>query len=298
MNQLTVLRSVDFGFYLDGGDAGDILLPVRYAPKTTAIGDRLDLFIYRDSEDRLIATTETPRAMVGEFALMKVVDVTATGAFLDWGLPKDLLVPFSEQKPRMQLGKSYIVRVYLDLESDRVVASSRLDDFLHHESENEFEAGETVSMLIAGRSDLGYRVIVENSHWGLLHDQEVTRMLRRGERLSGFIKRIREDGRIDLALYRNAADRIADTAALIVRKLKAEGGFVPLNDKSEPAAIEACFGISKAMYKKAIGSLYRRRIIAMENEGIRLQIGDVEKTGDAEKARGLEGSGDSEKPAD
>lgn len=270
MNRLTVIREVDFGCYLDGGEADDILLPKRYLPPSTTVGDQLDLFVYRDSEDRLIATTETPRAMVGEFALMKVIDVTPAGAFLDWGLAKDLLVPFAEQRPRMQLGKSYIVRVYLDEESDRVVGSTRLDDFLYDESEDEFKCGEPVSMLVAGRSDLGYRVIVEQSHWGLLHDHEVTRRLNRGERLNGFIKRIREDGRIDLTLYKTTRDRIADVATIIVRELERSGGFMAVNDKSSPTEIEASFGVSKALYKKAVGSLYKQKIVALESNGIRL----------------------------
>jgi len=270
MNHLTVIKHVDFGVYLDGGAAGEILMPARYVPSPCLVGDQLDVFIYRDSEDRLVATTELPYAMVGEFALLKVVDVTALGAFLDWGLPKDLLVPFSEQKPRMDIGKSYVVRIYLDEDSDRIVASSRLDDFLHRESEDEFQAGEAVSLLVSNKSDLGYQVIVDNSHWGLLHHSEVARPLRRGQRLDGFIRHIRPDGRIDVCLHITASDKTDDITRMIMRGLKKNDGFIAVSDKSSPDEIFEHFGISKKMYKKAIGALYKKKIIAIETDGIRL----------------------------
>jgi hypothetical protein len=271
MNRLRVLKRVEFGLYLDGGAAGELLLPARYVPDEAAVGDELDVFIYRDSEDRLIATTETPYAMVGEFALLKVVDVTAQGAFLDWGLPKDLLAPFAEQKPRMELGQSYIVRIYLDDESGRIVASARLDDFLYRESEDEFTAGEPVSILIANRSELGYQAIIDNSHWGLLHHSEVARPLRRGQRRRGFIRRIREDGRIDLCLHLKRGDKIDDVAQMILHALRQGDGFLALTDKSSPADIRARFDISKQLYKQAAGALYRQRAITIDSDGIRLR---------------------------
>jgi len=271
MNHLTAIKLVDFGVYLDGGEAGEVLLPRRYAPASCRVGDELDVFIYRDSEDRLIATTDTPYAMVGEFALLKVVDVTALGAFLDWGLPKDLLVPFSEQKPRMEIGKSYVVRVYIDEASDRIVASSRLDDFLYRESEDEFAPGESVSLFIANKSELGYQVIVEHSHWGLLHHSEVARPLRRGQRPNGFIKHIREDGRIDVCLHVKASEKTDDIAQLILRAVEKNDGFIPLTDKSLPDEIHEHFGISKKMFKKAVGALYRKKVITIEADGIRLR---------------------------
>jgi predicted RNA-binding protein (virulence factor B family) len=270
MNHLRVVKHVDFGIYLDGGEAGEILMPSRYVPSPCLVGDELDVFIYRDSEDRLIATTERPYAMAGEFGLLKVVDVTALGAFLNWGLPKDLLVPFSEQKPRMEIGKSYVVRIYLDEDSDRIVASSRIDDFLHRESEDEFQAGEAVSLLISNKSDLGYQVIVDNSHWGLLHHSEAARPLRRGQHLDGFIRQIREDGRIDICLHIKASEKTDDITRMIMRGLRKNDGFIAVSDKSSPDDIFEHFGVSKKMYKKALGALYKKKIIAIETDGIRL----------------------------
>jgi len=270
LNRLTVVKQVDFGVYLDGGEAGEILMPSRYVPLPCPVGATLEVFIYRDSDDRLIATTERPYAMVGEFALLKVVDVTPAGAFLNWGLPKDLLVPFSEQKPRMEQGKSYIVRIYLDEESDRIVGSSRLDDFLYRESEDEFAAGETVSLLIANKSELGYQAIIDNTHWGLLHHSEAARPLRRGQRLTGYIKNIREDHRIDLCLHLKAREKTADIAQLIIRDLRNSDGFIPVTDNSSPDDIQQRFGISKKMYKKAVGSLYKKKVIGITADGIHL----------------------------
>ncbi len=270
MNHLKVVKHVDFGVYLDGGAAGEILMPSRYVPSPCLVGDELDVFIYRDSEDRLVATTEQPYAMVGEFALLTVVDVTALGAFLNWGLPKDLLAPFAEQKPRMAIGKSYVVRIYLDEASDRIVASSRLDDFLHRESEDEFQAGEAVSLLVSNKSDLGYQVIVDNSHWGLLHHSEVARPLRRGQRLDGFIRQVRPDGRIDICLHIKASEKTDDITAMIMRALRKNDGVIALGDNSSPDEIFEHFGVSKKMYKKALGALYKKKIIAIEAGSIRL----------------------------
>ena len=268
-NTLRVTKLVDFGLYVDGGELGEILLPARYAPPTCRVGDALELFIYCDSEDRLIATTETPRACVGEFALLPVVDINATGAFLDWGLPKQLLVPFAEQKPRMELGKQYIVRLFVD-DANRIVASSRLDDFLYREAEGELAVGDPVLMLIANRSELGYQVIIDHTYWGLLHHHEVPTPLRRGATLDGFIKRIRDDGRIDLCLHRHTADKISATAQLILQRLQQQGGFIAVTDNSAPEIIRQQFGISKKMYKQAVGSLYKAKRITLDADGIAL----------------------------
>ncbi len=275
MNHLRVVKAVDFGLYLDGGAVeeggfGEILLPSRYVPKGCRPGDEIEVFIYRDSEDRIIATTERPYAMVGEFACLKVVSMSRAGAFLDWGLPKDLLVPFSEQVHKMEEGKRYVVAIYVDEETQRIAASARLNDFLHDESEDEFEQGEEVDMFIANKTELGYKVIVNNSHWGLLHFNEVIRPLKRGECLKGFIKHIREDGKLDLTLHRKARDRTDEAADLILKALQQSGGFLPVGDKTPPDEIRDRFGISKGMFKKAIGSLYKRRIIVMADDGIRL----------------------------
>jgi predicted RNA-binding protein (virulence factor B family) len=273
LNALRVVRQVDFGLYLDGGELGEILMPARYAPRTCAVGDELESFIYRDSEDRLVATTEKPYAMVGEFTLLKVVAVNRMGAFLKWGLMKDLLVPFAEQKPRMQEGGLYVVRIYVDESTRRIVASARLDDFLHRESEDEFEVGEAVRLFIANRTDLGYQVIIDNSYWGLLHRTEALHSLKRGETVDGFIKHIREDGRIDVCLHLKASEKTGEAAQLIMNMLKKNNGRLPITDKSSPEAINRMFGLSKKMYKKAAGALYKKRAIAFEDGGIRLLEG-------------------------
>ncbi|MFC1536666.1 S1 RNA-binding domain-containing protein [Pseudomonadota bacterium] len=277
LNSLKVVKEVDFGLYLDGDDLGEILLPIRYQPEVFNIGDEIEVFIYRDSEDRIIATTETPYVMVGEFACLKVVSVTTTGVFLDWGLPKDLLVPFSEQTHKMEEGKRYVVGVYLDEESNRIVASTRLDDFLYRESEGDFEPGEQVDLFVSNKTDLGYQVIINNSHFGLLHNHEVVRPLKRGEKISGYIKNIRDDGKIDVSLHIKGHEKIDDGVEVVLKVLKAEGGFVGVTDRSPPAVIDSMFGISKGMFKKAIGSLYKSRQITLEDDGIRLN--DVWKAG-------------------
>ncbi len=271
INRLKVVKEVDFGIYLDDEELGEILLPTRYVPTPCEIGAELDVFIYRDSEDRLIATTEKPHAMVGEFALLKAVSVNRLGAFLDWGLPKDLLVPFAEQKPRMEVGKLYVVRIYVDEDTHRIVGSARLDSFLYRESEGELNVGEEVSLFIANRTDLGYQVIVDNTYWGLLHHNEVARPLSRGQRISGYIKNVREDGRIDLCLHIKPSEKTDDVSHIILNELKGCGGFIPLTDKSSPEEIQKQFNISKKMYKKAVGALYKNRLITIEPEGIKLR---------------------------
>jgi len=283
LNRLRVVKEVDFGLYLDGGDPedggyGEILLPIRYVPKDCNVDDEIEVFIYKDSEDRIIATTETPYAMVGEFACLKVISLTRTGAFLDWGLPKDLLLPFSEQIHELEAGKRYVVGLYLDEDSDRIAASAKLDDFLYRESEDDFELNQTVDLFISNKTDLGYQVIINSSHFGLLHNHEVVRSLKRGEKLKGFIKNIREDGKIDVTLHQKEHQKIDDGVELVMKVLRAEGGFVGVTDKSPPVVIDAMFGISKGMYKKAVGSLYKRKLITLEDDGIRLnETSEVKK---------------------
>jgi len=270
LNRLTVVKEVDFGLYLDGGGYGEILLPIRYVPKDCSVGDEIEVFIYKDSEDRIIATTEKPYVMVGEFACLKVVSLTRTGAFLDWGLPKDLLLPFSEQIHELETGKRYVVGVYVDEDTDRIAASAKLDDFLYRESEDDFELNEEVNLFVSNKTDLGYQVIINNSHFGLLHNHEVVRPLKRGEKIRGFIKHIREDGKVDVTLHEKGHQKIDDGVDVVLKVLRNEGGYIAVTDKSSPAAIDAIFGISKGMYKKAVGSLYKRKLITLEHDGIRL----------------------------
>ena len=269
MNELEVVKTVDFGIYLDGGTHGEILMPKRYVPENCKPGDVLNVFIYLDSEDRLIATSEIPKAMVGEFALLQAVSVTAVGAFLDWGLPKDLLVPFREQQQRMEAGKSYLVYVYLDDESQRIVATSKLDKCLDN-IPVDYEVGEEVELIIAGQTELGYKAIIDNSHWGMIYKNEVFQDLKTGQHIPGFIKTIREDEKIDLSLQKEGYEKIDDISQAILNKLAANNGFLPLNDKSDPELIKKNFQISKKNFKKAIGSLYKHRLISIDGNGIKI----------------------------
>ncbi|MDX8396163.1 MAG: S1-like domain-containing RNA-binding protein [Mariprofundaceae bacterium] len=269
-NTLKVVKEVDFGIYLDGGELGEILLPIRYVPKNCKVDDKIKVFIYHDSENRIIATTDKPYATVGEFACLKVVAVNKIGAFLDWGLMKDLLLPFSEQLHEIEEGKRYVVGVYLDENTHRVAASAKLNDFLYDESDNDFETGEEVSMFVANKTDMGYKIIVNNSHWGLLHHQEIIQEPKRGEKLKGFIKNIREDGKIDLCLHQLPSEKTDDVVEMILKQLKKEDGFLMITDKSLPEEIEAKFSVSKVKFKKAIGALYKKKKITLEKDGIRL----------------------------
>lgn len=272
-NILKVIKEVDFGLYLDGGKLGEILLPTRYVPANCNIGDDVDVFLYHDSEDRVIATTETPYAMVNECAYLKCIATNQAGAFLNWGLMKDLLVPFNQQKPPMEEGKSYVVHLYLDDQSSRVAASAKLDRFLFQDSDDDFKIGQEVSLLNANKTDLGYKVIINHTHWGLLHEQRVSRPLRRGERFQGFIKNIRDDGKIDVAMHLNTREKLDDTAEGILKELKLNANFLPLTDKSSPEEIFSYLSMSKGLFKKAIGTLYKKKFIRLESDGIYLNEG-------------------------
>jgi len=269
LNELRVVRKVNFGAYLDGGGLGEILLPRRYVPEYCQVGDTIKVFIYTDSEDRMVATTETPYVMVGDVALLKVVSVNSVGAFLGWGLPKDLLVPFSEQNTTMKEGGSYIVRVYLDNRSNRIAASSKLDHYLDKEPLN-FQVGQEVKLLICNQTDIGHKAIIDNSHWGVLHYSEVFQKLRRGQKIKGFIKKVRDDNKIDLCLHKPGYEKTTDLTETIIKVLRAQGGFISVTDKSSPEIIHNWFGVSKKTYKKAVGSIYKRRLITIENDGIKL----------------------------
>jgi predicted RNA-binding protein (virulence factor B family) len=272
-NHLTVVKEVDFGIYLDGGDMGEILLPTRYVPKKYKVGEPLEVFIYRDSEDRVIATTLKAHAEVGQFALMKVDSMSRFGAFLDWGLPKQLLVPFREQSQKMEEGRSYIVRVYLDRETGRVAASSKLDQFLN-KIPADYQPNDPVQLIIAGPTDMGFKVIINERHWGMLFKEDVFQTLDRGQHIDGFIKQVRHDGKIDVVLHRQGYEKVDDLSKKILDQLKSHGGFIPVTDKSSPDMISRLFGVSKKTYKKAAGSLYKRHIIDLKENGIYL----LEKT--------------------
>jgi len=270
-NTLRIIKEVDFGIYLDGGKAfGEILLPIRYVPKNVQIDGDIEVFIYFDSEDRVIATTETPYAQVGEFAFLEVVDVNNTGAFMNWGLMKDLLLPYDEQTHRPEVGKSYVVYILQDGTTGRPIASMKIRDFLDDESLNEFKVGQEVSLMSANKTDLGYQMIINNTHVGLLHQHEAIRSIKHGEKLQGFIQNIRDDRKIDVCLHLKPSEKTGEITDLILYKLKANGGSLALHDKSDPKDIQKAFGISKGMFKKALGALYKQKKITIESDGIHL----------------------------
>ncbi len=269
LNTLRVVKEVDFGLYLDGGEHGEILIPKRYVPENCKPEDNIEVFIYLDSEDRIIATTEKPYIKVGEFAMLQVVAVNQMGAFLYWGLPKDLLVPFREQKQKMEEGKWYIVTAYLDPDSKRLVASAKIDKFLDN-LPPDYEDGEEVDLLISGESDLGFNAIINSMHLGVLYKNEVFQPLKKGDKIKGYIKKIREDEKIDLILQKPGYQKVDDISMKIVDILKEHGGFIAITDKSDPDTIYNLFGVSKKTFKKAIGSLYKLRIISINDEGIKL----------------------------
>lgn len=270
-NKLKVVKHVDFGVFLDGEDDGEILLPLRYMPEQCDVGDEVNVFVMFDSEDRLMATTEVPKAMVGDFALLKVVAVEKVGAFLDWGLAKDLFLPYAEQIHAPRVGQDILVYLYTD-KSDRISASMRLDRYTQ-KAPPELKNGYEVDLLITGKTDLGFKAIVNNCCQGLLFTNEVFQPLHYGQKTKGFIKTVRPDGKLDIVLQKTekvghkAAD---DVGPLILEQLIKNSGFLAINDKTPPETIYKLFGVSKKKYKIALGGLYKKRLITVDEDGIRL----------------------------
>ena len=267
--ELVVVKQVDFGFYVDAKELGEVLMPRKFAPKGLTPGDSLEVFLYLDSNGLPVATTQTPRVQVGEFAYLPVVDTTEVGAFLDWGLDKDLLVPFAEQHRPMEEGRSYLVYLYIDKNDGRIVASSKVDKFLDDDAPHHFKQGQAVSLIIANSTDLGYKAIINHCHWGVLYKNDVFQRLSFGQSIKGFIKHVRPDGKIDLSLQGGKVTR-DKYSEIIMTYLENQNGFAPVHDKSDPKVIADLFGMSKGAFKKAIGGLYKQRVIAIEKDGIRL----------------------------
>ena len=269
MNHLQVIKQVDFGIFLDGGIFGNILLPRRYVPATAKVGDTLEVFIYLDSDDCIIATTLTPKVMVGQCAFLEVKEINPVGAFLDWGLPKDLLVPFSEQHKPMEAGRSYVVNVFLDQHSSRITASSRLSRHLEERASG-LKAQQQVDLLICGRSDMGFKAVVNHTHLGLIFRDDAPRTLLYGEQLKGYVKDIRADRKIGLSLQQ-AAHKVRDELTdIILAHLQDNHGSSTLTDKSEPEDIYRQYKVSKGIYKNALSKLYKERKIIITKEKISL----------------------------
>ena len=269
-NLLEVVKEVDFGVYLDGSEDGEILLPTRYVPQGCKPGDVLNVFIYLDMDERLIATTLQPYVKVGEFACLEVAWVNQYGAFLDWGLMKDLFVPYREQKMKMLKGNSYVVHIRLAEDSYRIVASAKVEKYLSKDMP-EYNAGDEVEILVWQKTDLGFKVIVDNKFGGMIFKNEIFTDVRIGMKMPAYIKQVRPDGKIDLELQKGGVKKVEDFADTLLEYIRSNGGSTPLNDKTEADVIYNTFGVSKKTFKKAVGDLYKKRLIVLEGEqGIRL----------------------------
>lgn len=273
-NTLTVTKIVDFGVYLDGGNPndygwGEILLPGRYVPADCEVGHEIRVFIYFDSEDRIISTTEQPKATVGQFAYLRAVDVNAAGAFLDWGLPKDLLVPYSQQTNKMRKGAYYLVYVYQDEESERVTASAKLSRYVN-KTPPDYSNRQAVSGIVMAETDLGYKIIIEHQHTGMLYHNEVFQPLSVGQQITAQIKKIRADNKIDLQLAAPDKRNLSELEQHILDKLAANHGVLRVGDKTDPKVIYALFSVSKKNFKRAISRLYKQRLILIEAERLLL----------------------------
>lgn len=291
-NRLKAAWKVDFGMYLEGDDEGKVLLPARYVPEDLEVGDEIDVFVYLDNEERRVATTLEPKAMVGDFAYLEVAWVNEFGAFLDWGLMKDLFCPFREQKKRMETGRSYIVHVHLDEESYRIMASAKIEKWLENdklakgeeemsspsgsistvegEGRGPLSVGQKVSALIWQKTDLGFKAIIDNKYGALLYDSQLFREIHTGDKVEAYITKIRPDGKIDIALQQNGRQHTEDFAEKLLHYLQYRGGRCRLGDKSSAEEIKEQFGVSKKTYKRAIGDLYKRRLITISEDGIEL----------------------------
>lgn len=266
--RLTIIKEKEFGVYLDAENLGEILLPKRYVPKGSRVGNEVDVFVYLDSEDKLIATTDTAYAQVGEFAGLKCVACNSVGAFFNWGLPKDLLVPFNQQKNTIEEGQTHLLFVYLDQNTNRPVATTKIDPLLNREKAP-YKVGERVNAIIGDKTDIGFKCILDNRFWGVLFFDDAFRQLRKGEKVTAFIKRVREDGKIDISLQEVGYKKVKNILDDILHYLDQHGGEMSLTDKSSPDTIYAVFKVSKATFKKAIGALYKEKKILITKEKVK-----------------------------
>ncbi len=267
-NELEVVKQLDFGIYLREGDI-EILMPTKWVPKDTQIGDKLNVFIFRDSDDRLIATTIEPYAVANTFAFLETKQVNAVGAFLDWGMDKDLLVPFREQSQKMEEGRSYVVFVYVDEETDRLTASAKLNRFIENDN-IELRDGDIVDLLVYSETPLGFNAIINNRYSGLIYKNEIYEAVRLGDKIKGFVKHVREDNKIDLSLQKSGYELVDDVKWRILNMMKQNNGVLSLTDSSSPEEIKAKLQISKKAFKKAVGALYRERLVKLTDTGIEM----------------------------
>ncbi|XPF92492.1 S1 RNA-binding domain-containing protein [Colwellia sp. RE-S-Sl-9] len=268
-NTLSVITVNDTGAYLNADDLGEVLLPNRLMPEGCTTGSQVSVFLYKDSADRVAATTQQPLGEVDQFVSLKVSAINKMGAFLDWGLPKELLVPYNEQHTEMEIGKYYLVRIYLDLRTERIVASSKLDKFIDIWPAD-YQKWDKVELIIGGKTDLGFKAIINNLHWGLLYDNEIFQPLRIGKKITGYIKQVREDERIDLSLSRPGEGKVKDFSQKLLDYIAEHNGISPLHDKSAPEDIQKALGVSKKTFKATVGNLLKKGKVKITPEGITL----------------------------
>lgn len=259
-----------FGLFLDGGREGEILMPKKYVPEGTKVGDSVRCFVYLDQEERLVATTETPLAKVGDFACLECTWVNQYGAFLNWGLMKDLFCPFREQKKKMEIGESYIVYIHLDEESYRIVATAKIDKYLASAKSAGLKERQEVDLLVWQKTDLGFKVIVNNLYQGLVYRDQIFQYIHTGDRLKGFVEKVRPDGKLDIILQPTGRRQTLDFADTLLAWIKSHDGFCPFGDKSAPDDIKRTFQVSKKVFKKAVGDLYKRHLITITDRGLQL----------------------------
>ncbi len=269
INNLMISRVDNRGIFLDGEEFGELFLPRREAPQNAKSGDSIKVFLYPDSERKIIATVKKPFAMAGQFAWLKVISVNSVGVFMDWGLKKDLMVPFSEQKQSLKDGRSYIVYILFDTKSNRIIASTKLHKYFKTDMPV-YEEGVETDLLIYGQTETFYKVIVDHGYKGVLYKNEVFQNLFLGQQVKGYVKKIREDGKIDLLFHKPGYGKVSGLSKVILEKLEKEGGYLPVTDKSSPEVIYELFGESKSTFKNALGLLYKKRIISIDQKGIRL----------------------------
>lgn len=277
INTLTILRETTVGLYLGDEDRNDVLLPNSFIKDNYKVGDKLDVFIYNDSEDRIIATTKTPYAKINEFAYLRVVSVSEVGAFMDWGLEKDLLVPFSEQKHKMSEDNFYVVYIYLDEVTNRIVASNKIDKFIDNEN-LQLEEGQKVDLIVYEESPLGFSCIINGAHKGLIYHNDIYKDVYIGDEMEGFVKTIREDKLIDISFQKSGFKNVLDSTEVVMEYLIKNNGFLSLHDKSSPEEISIRLSMSKATFKKAIGILYRHRKVLIKPDGVYLVKEDENKS--------------------
>lgn len=270
-NHLTILRFTDHGAYVDGGEIGEILLPKVYVRDEMRPGDEIDAFVYLDQQERLVATFEQPLAQVGDFAHLEVKWVNQYGAFLDWGLMKDLFVPFGEQKKTMEVGNSYIIYVYIDDATKRIVGTAKVNRYIQPAPRRDYYRGKRVDLLVWQKTDIGLKVIVDNRYAGLIYDDQLFgEVPRTGDRLEGTVVTVRDDGRLDVTVQRIGKGRFRDFADQLLDELRQAGGFLAYTDRSDSEAIAERFGVSKKTFKRAVGTLYKARLVTLEDDGLRL----------------------------